>query len=772
LLAYFNSFSVPFHYDDISFLRENLVIKSFQLFLTWITESYSRIITGRAFLLFTFYLNYVINGLDTFGYHLVNLFIHISTAFLFYLLLSKYVYNKTYMTVIPTQVGIQNEKQKNGFPLKDCGNDEEEVFSEQNVIARNDNSGVAILAATLFLLHPINTESVTYISSRSSVLSAFFILASILAFFRATFYRHPINSSLSPSPQSPPLKGGGIREETPIEGGGIREETPIEGGDLKVVFSPLWKRTQKFPSPLAGEGKGEGGFNGRNFHAGYYILSIISFFLGLSTKEAAIVTPILILLFDLYFVSDSDKGKNFRARLKYHLPFWIMVIAGFFYYSGYIASPAMYRRPWLMHIFTELKVFVEYLRLLIFPFGLNIDHDIKASISFDSSVIISIIIITGLLLIALFLRKRNRGLSFSILWFFLNLAPFLTIRLQDYMAERWVYAASIGFALFVSELLIILLGKHKKILVFAVVCLTVFFGILTHMRNDIYKDPITLWRDAVKKSPDKIRPYTNLCAYHVERREMDRAIEVCEAAINKGSNQAETYINLATAYFFKNDLDNAEKILLSMADKKAVMANVSNTVMEVYYYNLGSIYKGKKEYDKAIEEYKNVLKIRPRSPAALGLIGECYYLLGMKGRSDEYFHLTTEGMPQNGDDYIMLAKSAFHLGDNRKAVDSLNKAVITDPMNVNVRHAVATIFLEGGNPEAAYKHFSVMAKLSPNYAPAYTGMGKSMLATGNLKEARKHFNKALSLLPLGFESQRPNSPERKELLELLTKTQG
>ncbi|MDP3111481.1 MAG: tetratricopeptide repeat protein [Thermodesulfovibrionales bacterium] len=44
-------------------------------------------------------------------------------------------------------------------------------------------------------------------------------------------------------------------------------------------------------------------------------------------------------------------------------------------------------------------------------------------------------------------------------------------------------------------------------------------------------------------------------------------------------------------------------------------------------------------------------------------------------------------------------------------------------------------------------------------------MGKAMLATGNLREARKHFNKALSLLP-------PGSPERKELLELLEKTKG
>ncbi|MDO9288473.1 MAG: hypothetical protein Q7T83_06745, partial [Thermodesulfovibrionales bacterium] len=91
LLAYFNSFGVPFHYDDISFLREKAIIKSSALFSQWIKEDYSRIISGRAFLLFTFFLNYVINGLDTFGYHIVNLLIHISTAFLFYLLLAGYV---------------------------------------------------------------------------------------------------------------------------------------------------------------------------------------------------------------------------------------------------------------------------------------------------------------------------------------------------------------------------------------------------------------------------------------------------------------------------------------------------------------------------------------------------------------------------------------------------------------------------------------------------------------------------------------------------------
>ncbi|KAF0145168.1 MAG: hypothetical protein FD156_1279 [Nitrospirae bacterium] len=722
MLAYFNSFGVPFHYDDIYYLRENLQIKSFDEFWNWLSIDYSTIFTGRAFLLFTFYLNYVINGLDVFGYHIVNLLIHISTAFLFYLLLAKYVYP-------PTPI-------KGGSNVSQAPEDITPPSPPLNLRGgweglrggRGSYDFVAILPSTLFLLHPINTESVTYISSRSSVLSAFFMLASLLCFFRAT------------TPQ------------------------PMKGGSNAPSYPPLKLSRILDSQPRGGRGSYDGSAGaviGEKVHAGFYALSIISFLLGLSTKESAIVTPALILLFDIYFI--SDKGKNIKSRLKYHLPFWIIIAAGFFYYTGYITSPAMYDRAWQTHILTEFKVFVEYLKLLILPLNLNIDHHIKASMTLDPSVIISIVVIAGLLLLAIFLKGKNKVLSFSILWFFLNLAPFMAIRLNDYMAERWVYTASLGFSLFISGLLMGLTSKYKRIGVFTITCVVISFGILTHMRNEIYKDPILLWTDAIEKSPKKIRPYTNLCASYVERQQMDKAVETCKTAIKKGSRQTETYINLATAYFFKNDLNNAESILLSMADAMRIKSDKS--LFEIYHYNLGSIYKGKKEYNRAIGEYKEILKMSPQSPAALGLIAECYYRLGLKDKAEEYSYLATKGIPQNGEDYLMLAKSFLYLGENRKGIESLNKAIITDPLNGNIRYSVATLFLEVGNPDGAYKHFSVMAKLSPNYSPAYSGMGKAMLATGNLREASKHFNKALSLLP-------PGSPERKELLELLDKTKG
>jgi tetratricopeptide (TPR) repeat protein len=737
LLAYFNSFGVPFHYDDISFLREKTIIKSFQLFSDWITEDYSRIITERAFLLFTFYLNYVINGLDTFGYHIVNLLIHISTAFLFYLLISRYVYNEKTVSkrdangnVIPTKVGIQKEELKNGFPppittfegmLKNCGND-----GKRELLGHDSIKIVPILAASIFLLHPIATESVTYISSRSSVLSAFFMLASMLCFFRATQVEGTegvVNSSFPDSI--------------------LRSCRRTEASNKGTGFPLSWER--RLDSRLHG--------NDTKTRLIFYLLSILFFILGLSTKESAIVTPLLILLFDLYFISDN--GKDFRSRLKYHLPFWLLIFAGSFYYLRYITNPAMSDRLWQTHILTELKVFVEYLRLLILPFGLNICHYIKESSLFDKAVILSIGIIIGLFLVAILLKNKNRILSFSIFWFFLNLSPFLIIRLEDYMAERWVYAAALGFSLGIGELMIVLFSKYRRSGIVAIICTTILLGVLTHMRNDIYKDPVALWTDALKKSPERHRPYSNLSAAYLERGDIEKVIEITELSIKKGNREIAVYLNLANAYFLKGNPKKTEEILLSLTKREDP---------EVYY-KLGVIYMLQKKYEKAIEEFEKVAKIRPHSPAVLGSIGECYSFLNQKDRAKEYFILATKGIPQHSEDYLILAKSYFNLGDKQKGAESLNKALVSDPLNIYIRNMIATTLLENNHFDAAFKHFSIIVKLSPQYAPAYKGMGQAMLAMGNHKEARRHFNKALSLLPQA-------SLERKELLELLAKTGG
>ncbi len=103
-------------------------------------------VTGlRPLLMFSFWLNYQGAGSqETFGYHLVNVVLHFLNGGLILLAVNK-------------------------------------VLSWTR-IDKWHAGALSIFAAGLFLLHPLQTESVTYVASRSETLSIFWVLAAFVVF--------------------------------------------------------------------------------------------------------------------------------------------------------------------------------------------------------------------------------------------------------------------------------------------------------------------------------------------------------------------------------------------------------------------------------------------------------------------------------------------------------------------------------------------------------------------------------------------------------------
>src|SRR3989339_1229668 len=146
-LTYFNSLSNPFIFDDRHTIVENNYIKHRETLSNLFTNKVTSfpIAKGmwRPLLMLSFAFNYFISGLSPHSYHLINILLHFLNAVLLYLLL--------------------------------------ETFLKELSFGRR-------LGLTLiFCLHPINTEAVTYISSRSVTMCAFFILSGFYCYIR---WRH------------------------------------------------------------------------------------------------------------------------------------------------------------------------------------------------------------------------------------------------------------------------------------------------------------------------------------------------------------------------------------------------------------------------------------------------------------------------------------------------------------------------------------------------------------------------------------------------------
>ena len=144
LISYFNSFRGEFVFDDVNTIirQENLrnlddIAKIWQI-------SHSRFIPYLSYA-----LNYHFNDLDPPGYHAVNFIIHILNAFLVYFLVLK------------------------------AGKSLRQSFGQAKILA--------VLTAVIFAIHPIETQAVTYISQRFTLLAAFFYLTTLILYLRRTF---------------------------------------------------------------------------------------------------------------------------------------------------------------------------------------------------------------------------------------------------------------------------------------------------------------------------------------------------------------------------------------------------------------------------------------------------------------------------------------------------------------------------------------------------------------------------------------------------------
>lgn len=159
LIVYSSTFNASFHFDDVYLIVDNPKIKD----LKYLPELLG---SPRGLAIATFSLNYAVGGLNVFGYHLVNIVIHIANGILVYFLL--------FFTLSLTNNPLQNSLSKSrveiteGWPAR-----------------------IAVFTALIFAVHPIQTQAVTYIAQRMESLSSLFYLMALFLFITgATARRH------------------------------------------------------------------------------------------------------------------------------------------------------------------------------------------------------------------------------------------------------------------------------------------------------------------------------------------------------------------------------------------------------------------------------------------------------------------------------------------------------------------------------------------------------------------------------------------------------
>ncbi|MCL5037641.1 MAG: hypothetical protein M1269_11085 [Chloroflexi bacterium] len=615
-----------FQFDDYSSIVDRYELHNISNIGTILKSAY------RPLIRLSFALNYHFNGLNTFGYHLVNLAFHTLNGILvFWLALIIFTSSRLFGP------GIKEENRRLSVPAE----------------------WLALIVSLIFVVHPVQVESVAYITSRSSLMTVFFSLLCILLFHYA------------------------------------------RRAEYKAVISKV-----QTAAPVV-----------------LYICSVISFIFSIASKEIGVVTPLIMLAFDYFFEPKPEEyKKNFGRWLLPYIPFFILIIFGLGY-RGYVGMQAWQaskdgggslvtgmghgieeiftdgtKRTVPIHVFTMLAVLGSYLRMLFFPINLNLDYQYpmytlttpipESMLNAFPLQTTSFPYITGLdyrpflglffLVLLIYLIKRwyptYKLLSFSILFFFITMLPVMAPILADLIFEHHLYFGVMAFGLFavfaLDRLVVeapfkIPTNTWETVAVILIAVMITGFTQGSIRRSLLWNSELAVWSDVIKKTPLKSRPHYNYGLAHARKlKNYDIAMTQFREAIRLDPKIAEYYHNLGTAAYYKGEdyeelyrktkdpkydqlaremlqlsYDSCSKALELMPKHVEAQMGVANALVKWGRYN------------EAIERYKKLVEQVPLHYKAIGNMATSYLLKGDIENALKYYHESIEINPNGNEAY-------------------------------------------------------------------------------------------------------------------------
>jgi Tfp pilus assembly protein PilF len=306
----------------------------------------------------------------------------------------------------------------------------------------------------------------------------------------------------------------------------------------------------------------------------FFILSLITGFAALLTKENAAMLPVNVLLFDLFLIQGATKENIKKFSKVLFFPLLLILIIGLIYTGGFSNALGGYEiRDFSMmqRLLTEPRVILFYLSLLFYPIGsrLTLLYDVEVSRSLFQpwTTIPSILLILLIISFAFYIARKRQLVSFCIIFYFLNHLIEGSIFNLELIYEHRNYLPSMLLFIPLAEFIIYIIDyfSYQKIIqlivALGIVIILVGEGDITYGRNKIISDDFLLWFDNINKSPGLSRPHSNMGSIYFNYNEKEKTLQEYNEAIilNKFGNKESLAMqksNLGLIYFeeMKDDL--------------------------------------------------------------------------------------------------------------------------------------------------------------------------------------------------------------------------
>lgn len=658
LIFYYPSLSYPFQFDDLANISKNYSIRFFNSIWDFVSlDSGSRWV-GEILLR----LNYMWGKFDPWYYRVVNLTIHVFTGIFVFILIYK----------------LCRKRPSDSFWVKNA---------------------LELASATmgLFLLHPVQTQAVSYvIQARLEGLATFFIVMGLVCF--------------------------------------------VVGREASSIFVKTALYTLIIPILWLGNGSKE-----IIIVFPFLTLLIEWFFLSAEDGKKFVRTLWIHAIF-LFFVVGF-------MMLRLHFSFFKEIAtlsATAVNNRGNVLNDNIYQVITPLHfLISEFKVILHYLWIFVWPFGISVEYDWVLSKSFFAAdsffPFLALLAILSAVFYGAFTRKFS-VISFGMLWFFITVAPRTTIiPSSELLVDYKTYGAALGWLFVLAALLVrsaqqlrtvpyAIIFSHSQTLRVAAITLAMLpLGFSTLVRNYVWSDSELFWANIIANAPNKARGYNNYAVALGEKGRYAEALAPVKKAIQLDPVYSDPYNNLAVFY---SNLGRDDEAIEALKEAIRIFPHYPEA-----YNNLGTLLIKKNRFDEAEPVLAHAIKMRPHYGKAYFNLGRLYYLKGNKEAALEAFKSAARRDLDVPNTFVTIGQLSLELQRPLEAAEAFQEAIKLGFHDENVMFSCANSYMMANNYSQAEKWYRVLVQNKPQDTRYVFNLAEALFRQGNYHQSLGYFKK-------------------------------
>ena len=221
----------------------------------------------------------------------------------------------------------------------------------------------------------------------------------------------------------------------------------------------------------------------------------------------------------------------------------------------------------------------------------------------------------------------------------------------------------------------------------------------------------------------------------------DKGIRGCTSIINSGGRKERenAYFNRGAAYQTKGDYDRA------IADYDEVIRLNPDAVHA--YNNRGVAYNAKGDHDRAIANYDQVIRLNPEHDKAYNNRGVSYQRKGHHDRAIADYDQAIRVNPKLAKAYDNRGTAYDKKGNLGRGIADYNQAIRLSPKSPDVYYLRGNAYQKQGNLSRAIADYDQALRLNPRAAHTYYKRGNAYQQKGDLDRAIANYDQALRQNP-------------------------